>query len=101
VGLQRNKAMEVIDGWKHYSIVEMMKAQANYKEITGEDYDKFWEWLGFRFLESSGKLHWDVVPPLRIGLEVTPDKMALLLSPHYRTLFKIYEIKRQEQDHGW
>jgi hypothetical protein len=95
--------MEVIDGWKHYSIVEMMKAQANYKEITGEDYDKFWEWLGFRFHYQGWNqipVRWGEVPRLRIGLEVTPDKMALLLSPHYRTLFKIYEIKRQEQDHG-
>lgn len=74
----------------HYSPEEVEMASAHFTKVTGLTANKFFEWLGFD--KTYGNASYGI-PAMSIYINgPARKKMDLLLSPHYRTLFKAWEI---------
>lgn len=86
-----------------FTSLEMSIAMDRYYEVVGSDFDRepdFWNWLAVNWDEALIKAH--KKDPIQFECNLSDDsglKVDLLLSPHYQTLFKAYQIKHGK-DHG-
>ena len=74
----------------YYNVTQVVMAQQRYREVSGKKPVKFWEWIGFT--HNVGE-YLDMMQGIRIAADIRPNKIELLLSPHYKALYKAYEIQ--------
>ena len=73
-------------------------ARRRYHVLTGGSYRDFQKWLGVDVPVglSEAELAFHIMEPLYVGSDLEPHRINLLLSPHYKALFKAYEIKHAQ-----
>lgn len=84
-----------------YSGAQVAKAHAQFRELTdqhdGNSFKNFWHWLGTTELRALDFHLLDTRPRQFHAHFNIPDhaapKMDLLLSPHYKTLYKAWKAK--------
>lgn len=82
---------------RYYPVSDIHIAVKRYAEMTGTSFD-FWDWLGIEWGSSvrGGFIHQPTGDRLFMMTENSAHKLELLLSTHYRTLWKAHEIQRGE-----
>lgn len=82
-----------MDECRYYSVQDMALATVRFYELRGNEHS-IWSWLGCNWaasfnLEGDSRQRDYVIPIECCRL------MDLLLSPHYRTLYKAWRIKHE------
>ena len=82
----------------YYDGEKMTTAWQRYRELTRGSYRDFQRWLGVDtpVSMSEPELPFHLLIPLYVGSNLEPHRVNLLLSPHYKALFKAHEIKHDQ-----